>query len=620
MRAASPQATILDRKGFAVPADRPARSAVIAALCALLLTGPVQAASVEGRVTDAEGRPLAGALVSLSNEARDRKETVYTAADGRYAIHSPFTGALSVRARAHALQDASQDLRVTDARVSTLDFQLAPYPNAQALSDSLTASAHLTQVGWPDDATRTTFISQCAYCHQVGNALTRIPKDVPAWQATIARMEGYGAMLTRRESRTLAHSLQQGLNGRPVQPMQHYVASDALSQAKVLEWQVGDGLSFIHDTDVGEDGLLYGTDEGHDILWRLNRETGEVREFALPDTDLPQGGHFAALQLPIGVFTGKHGPHSLAQGRDGRIWITNALSSVLMSFDPQTETFKSYSIDEDAYYLHTIRLDRTGKVWFTAAISNKVVRFDPDTERFTVIQLPHGGFFRGMVDLLFPYSLKLSSKFFPGQNLPVKTSPHKWGLGRLMFNLPYGIDVHPVDGSIWYAKLFSNKIGRIDPETLAVTEFDTPLGGPRRPRFDRQGILWIPAFDDSALLRFDPATQQFESYRLPALSANEFETPYALNVHPETQQIWITANMSDRVLRFDPPSRTFVAYPSPTRVTWLRDMVFTRDGQVCSSSSNLPAYGIEGGRGAFFCIDPMGGERDRQTLAGLKAP
>jgi hypothetical protein len=47
-------------------------------------------------------------------------------------------------------------------------------------------------------------------------------------------------------------------------------------------------------------------------------------------------------------------------------------------------------------------------------------------------------------------------------------------------------------------------------------------------------------------------------------------------------------------------------YPLPTRVTWLRDLVFAKDGGICSSSSNLPAYGIEGGRASFICLYPDG--------------
>jgi streptogramin lyase len=585
----------------------------------LILTALPHAAlalTLTGKVTQADQRPVAGAMVTVFNEGKDRKETVYTAQDGSYAIRTSFQGKLTVRARFHRLEDVSRPLVSAGDATVRLDLQMAPFQNAQALSDSLTASAHLTQVKWPNPEVRTAFISQCNYCHQVGNTLTRTPKEVSAWEAIIDRMEGYGALLTRSESKTIAENLHKAFDGKAVQSMQKYLASDELARAKIHEWLVGDAMSFIHDTDVAEDGLLYGTDEGHDILWTLDRRTGQIGQYKLPDIDLPTGGLFAGMQLPLGVFTGKHGPHSMAQGKDGRIWITNALSSQLMSFDPKTKQFKSYPIgDGNVLYLHTIRIDQAGVVWFTAAASNHVVRFDPKTEKATIIKLPANGAMRWLVDALFPTSLKLAGKFWPGKNVPVTTSPHKWTQGRQMFNLPYGIDVNPVDGSIWYAKLLANKIGRIDPKTLAVEEFDTPLGGPRRPRFDRQGILWIPAFDDSALMRFDPKTKSFEHFKLPLLAAQEYETPYALNIHPVTGDVWITSNMSDRILRFNPKDKTFVAYPSPTRVTWLRDLVFNKDGQICSSSSNLPAYGIEDGRDAFICLDPTGGERDRLASA-----
>jgi hypothetical protein len=64
--------------------------------------------------------------------------------------------------------------------------------------------------------------------------------------------------------------------------------------------------------------------------------------------------------------------------------------------------------------------------------------------------------------------------------------------------------------------------------------------------------------------------------------------------------------MSDRIFRFDPRAKTFVSYAMPTRVTWLRDLVFAKDGGICSSSSNLPAYGIEGGLASFICLYPEG--------------
>lgn len=586
----------------------------VVVLTGSLASSGALAVQLSGQVVDGQGAPLAGALVTLFNAERNQKMTVYTDADGRYALRSPYQGALLLRARAHRLQDAVRDIAAQADEVQTAVLTMQPFPNDQALSDSLTASAHLTRVKWPDEETRTTFISQCNYCHQMGNALTRVPREKSLWEETISRMEGYGALLTGEQAGTLAEGLHAAFDGQPVTVTQHYEAGAALARAKITEWHVGDAASFVHDADVGQDGKLYGTDEGHDRLWILDRTTGQIEYVAQPDIDLPEGGKFAAMQLPIGVFTGKHGPHSLAQGKDGRFWITNALSSTLMSFDPATRQFKTYHFKEDLLYPHTIRIDAQGIVWFTVAVSNQVVRFDPATEQARVIQLPHNGFFRWMGENITPVAMAFFGRFWPKENLPVTLSPHRWSQGRFLANLPYGIDVNPKDGSIWYAKLLSNRIGRIDPVTLVVEEIETPLGGPRRPRFDKDGILWIPAFDDSALLRFDPVSRQFETFRLPLLGPDEYETPYALNVHPQTGEVWITSNMSDRVLRFDPRARQFVAYPSPTRVTWLRDMVFTEDGQVCSSSSNLPAWGIEDKRDAFFCLDPEGGAADRAAL------
>ncbi len=104
-------------------------------------------------------------------------------------------------------------------------------------------------------------------------------------------------------------------------------------------------------------------------------------------------------------------------------------------------------------------------------------------------------------------------------------------------------------------------------------------------------------------MRFDPKTQQYENIPLPVLSENEYEVPYALAVHPSTGDVWIAANNSDRVLRYLPQQKRFITYPMPSKVVWFRDFDFTKDGKVCTSNANLPAYAHEDGLPAFFCID-----------------
>lgn len=582
----------------------------------LVLSAPASAARLSGTVTAGEGHGhgVSGALVTVFNEAGNRKTTVYTGTDGRYAMTTDFDGKLRVRARVPMFEDVVKTVEARPGAKVALDFTVSKIADPQRLSDTLTASAHLTKLKWDDQELRAAFVSQCNYCHQVGNALTRIPRDEAAWTATIKRMEGYFATLTNGEAKGIARTLTAGFTPAPVKAEQHYEVSAELSRAKVEEWLVGDGMSFIHDAAVGQDGKLYGADEGHDVIWVLDRQTGKVEQYPEPDIDLPRGGVLHGIPLPIGVFTGKHGPHSLAQTRDGRLWVTNALSSSLVSFDPRSHAFKRYDLGHTHLYPHTIRVDANDKIWFTVVLSNEVVRFDPVTEKFTVIGLPHNGFWRAMTDWLLPAVVKIAG-WFPNHDLHNQLSPHKWAdLGHTILNFPYGIDVNPVDGSIWYAKLYLNKIGRIDPKTLAVTEYDTPMKGPRRPRFGKDGKLWIPAFDDSGLMAYDTRAGTWQTWKLPLLAPNEYEVPYALNVHPVTGDVWITSNMSDRWFRFVPATQTFITYPSPTRVTWLRDWEFTADGQVCSSQSNLPSYAIEDHVPAFICVDPVGGDKDRAAL------
>lgn len=587
-------------------------------LAAALATGVTSsaalAASVTGKVTAPGGKPAYGAMVTVTDSARERRETVYTADDGSFAIRTLFAGALEIRARLAGFDDATLKRTIAVDETAKVDLELLSFKTPEAASDALSASAHNAHLPWRDvTRDRPAFISQCNYCHQVGNATTRIPKSHEQWMATLDKMEkGLQALLSADEKRTIADVLTRGFDGKPVKAEQSYGASPTLARAKFKEWLLGDGGTFVHDAMVGADQRIYSTDEGHDIVWVLDRATGKLEKNVQPDIDLPRGGMFSGIDLPIGTFTGKHGPHSMAETSDGRIWITNALSGTLMSFDPRTKTFKTYEVPNDPVYPHTIRVDRNDIVWFTIAASNQIGRFDPRTETFRITRLPSNGLVRWVSQELFSTLLRIGS-WFPRQAVHLNISTHKF-FGDRVLPFPYGIDIHPKDGSVWYAKLYASKIGRLDPETFKVEEWDTPMKGPRRPRFDANGILWIPAFDEGGLMRFDPATREFQTWRIPSVGEGEYETPYTLNVERKSGEVWMAANNSDRVLRFSPKSKTFMSYPSPTRVTVLRDFSFAADGSVCTSSSNLPAYAIEGGRASLICIEPDGGAKDREAL------
>lgn len=42
--------------------------------------------------------------------------------------------------------------------------------------------------------------------------------------------------------------------------------------------------------------------------------------------------------------------------------------------------------------------------------------------------------------------------------------------------------------------------------------------------------MWLPAFEESGLMRFDSTMKTFATCRIPPIGAGEYETPYALDV------------------------------------------------------------------------------------------
>lgn len=579
---------------------------VLGAALALAPASP-HAATLQGRVLDHDGSPFYGAMVTLRN-TDGYAETVYSAADGSWRVETRQRGDLMLRARAPGRADRVDQVTLGDTATPPVDLMLMPHADAQAASDALPASAHAATLDWQDARNRREFVSQCMFCHQVGNALTRKVREPEEWSQVITRMQSYGSLVTADNEREFPRILARSFDGRPVHAPRTPDATAALTGTRVREWAFGGGLNYVHDVEIGRDGRIYGVDMSSDLVWVLDPRTNALESIPMPANDLPLGGMFAGAVSPLGTFAAHHGPHSIVEGPDGRMYMTCSLGGEIGIFDPQRRSFEFVHIGGDAVYPHTLRFDRSGTLWFTLALSNQVGRMDITTKRIELIDLPANGVWRWVTDALLPSILRVAA-LFPRKDLQLALSHHKsTGQGARIFNLPYGLDINPVDGSVWYTKLYSSRIGRIDPQSLDVAEFPTPHDGPRRARFASDGTLWIPSFDEGYLMRFDTHARQWvRSYRMPTLAANQYETPYALNVDPADGAVWITSNLSDRLFRFDPVTESFTSVPSPTRVAFMRDIVFSADGQVCTSNSNLPAAAIEGGRPTIVCIDPSRG-------------
>jgi virginiamycin B lyase len=547
---------------------------VLAALTVLGTSGVTHAAMLTGTVSSG-GRPVTGALVTLADDERLVSETVLTDATGRYQLATKLTGSLRLRARAQLSADQSVSVQINkgDEKLRN-SFNLKRLKGAQAISDSLPASAHFARIQFKDPELRKQFQLDCLSCHPIGNPYTRIPREKATWNAILQKMVRYCGYSSDVRVADYASAMYRAFDGSTIEAGKPAVIDPEVLSARITEWKLK-GAQIAHDTEFNPaDGRFYTTDMAIDQIYVTDPKTHTTTTVPLPDAGVPVGGSFSekGYPTPFGL-TSRHGLHSMQVGPNGLIYTTGSIGGELGVFDPVAHTYKVYRLGPTVLYPHTLRFAEDGMLWFTVFISNQVGRFDPATEEITLIELPN--------------HMARKDERQPGA---------------------YGLDVNPLDGSIWYSKLWANMIGRIDPKTLEVKEFEPPVFGPRRIRFDRSGNLWIPGFGDGTLAKLDTRTMAYTVHEIPPLAPGEVEAPYAVGVDPRTQDVWITANQSDRMFRFMPASGRFIAYPLPSRGTYMRDVIFPGDGRVCSSSNPMPPLEVvvEGGMDALVCIDPDG--------------
>ncbi|HIG40922.1 MAG: carboxypeptidase regulatory-like domain-containing protein [bacterium] len=557
-------------------------------LLTLAMTASVTAGTLKGVIKDTEGNVMKGVLVRVTDDASGVSEAVYTNAKGEYRLVTRLEGKLHMRARSPYFKDAKAKINLIDQ--ATENMVMMPMTDLVEISDSLPAAYHFGglpfESGEDANFNRFQFQRDCLSCHQLGNPFTRVPRDPESWAVTIQRMHRMVGNFDEKLRDRRSVILSEGFDGKPISVRPEFPLDDALDHAKIYEYALTRAFvphdAIVHPTS----GLIYTVDQALDHMVITDQATGQSTYVLQADGEAmkfhdgnPNKGKDIGLFNP----TDRHGPHSLDLGKDGKYYVTNTGSTSIGVFNPDTNEWEaSFKIPREtgAVYPHTIRVNARGEVWFTLAGSEKVGRLEPTTGEFTILDLP---------------------KVIPG--------------GISGGTQPYGIDIDPRDDSMWYGRLFGDKIGRVDPKTLEITEYDSPVRGPRRMRFDKEGVLWVTGYSDGELARIDTDGFKSNVYAMPEFAEGYRPAPYALGVHPQTQDIWLNENMTDRIYRFIPAEERFIAYPVPLAGTYTRDMSFTSEGHVCISNNPIPPPALEGGVLEVICIDADDDTKKKADLA-----
>ena len=534
------------------------------------------AGTLSGIVKDNNDQILEGVMIRLSDPVSGMSESVFSNSTGEFTLTTGLQGKLNIRLRTPYHKDLRANVDLSKKAVLKKDFLMERMTDETEISNSLPAAYHFGSLNFEtgEDAvfSRYQFQRDCLSCHQLGNSITRFPRSPEHWEISIERMHNYVRSNFDEELRERrSHILSEGFNGEPLKVRPKFPLDDSLSQVKIYEYRMEKGI-IPHDAIYNaNDGLIYTVDQGASHMAITDLTSGKTEYFSQKDGDfwLPFWKS-STMKWPFE----RYGPHSLDLGPDQKYYTTNSFQNSIGVFNTKTREWEpSIFAGLRAIYPHTVRIDKQGIVWFTVAGGERVGRIDPVSKKSTLIKLPYvesGGLAGG--------------------------------------TQPYGIDINPADGSIWYSRLFGDKIGRIDPVTLEVLEFDSPVRGPRRLRFNQQdGTLWLTGYSEGELARITTNANGFDSkvYPLPEFAKGFPPAPYALGVHPQTGDVWVNENMTDRIFRFIPEQERFIAYPVPLTGTYTRDFTFTEDGKACTSNNPLPMAALEGGIGELICIEIM---------------
>lgn len=230
-----------------------------------------------------------------------------------------------------------------------------------------------------------------------------------------------------------------------------------------------------------------------------------------------------------------------AAGPD-EIWFVGQQGHYLARFTPSTEEFFKVDLPENTGPHNNI-VDSQGRVWYSGNRIGEIIGYyDPDSMELTEIDVP------GAPD---PHTLVFDENeehiFFTVQQ------GNQVGRLRLSDNSvdivdvptpqsrPYGIKIAP-DGTPWVVELGSNKLLKIDPETMALTEVELPNADarPRRLEITSDGRIWYADWDRGTLGLYDPASGRFDEFPLPEGDTGRGARPYGMALD-EMDRVWVVA-------------------------------------------------------------------------------
>lgn len=356
----------------------------------------------------------------------------------------------------------------------------------------------------------------CTSCHGL-NVINRSAGYASAaeWHRVFSTMVELPAAQAETIANYLATHFPEDTSRRP-----NLVAGDF--NIEITEWQVPTLGQRSRDPAEAPDGSIWWTGMWASLAGRLDPETGAMEEFHLPPTARP---------------------HTIVPDDDGNIWYTGNSNGTIGMLDPETGMVTEY--ETEARDPHSAVFHPNGNLYFTSQGAAMLGRLNPDT----------------------------------GELQEINTEPR-----------PYGIKVDQ-GGDVWVAYNGTNKLGRMDPNSMEVRYYEVPDERTRIRRLDidSAGNVWFVNSTMGKIGRLDPATGDITQWDSPSGPDSH---PYSMAVIDDV--IWYNESgmRPDALVRFDPASERFQSWAIPSGVGIIRHVWVTEDNNLLIHQSSSNKIGL----------------------------
>ena len=260
-------------------------------------------------------------------------------------------------------------------------------------------------------------------------------------------------------------------------------------------------------------------------------------------------------------------------------------ASLVGRLDPKTGEMKEFPLPPTARP-HSIIPDAAGNIWYTGNSNATLGKLDPKTGKITEYKTtardPHSAVFHRNGMMYFTaQNARIIGRFSPetGETTEVPTEPN-----------PYGIQMAS-DGTLWVAFNGTNKIGAVNPDTLAIRYYEVPDASSRIRRLGlaSDGIVWYGNSTRGRIGRLDPKTGEIKEWPSPSGPTSH---PYALAVINDV--VWYNESgmRPDALVRFDPKTEKFQSWPIPSGIGIVRNMWVTKAGNLLIHQSSSNRVGL----------------------------